>query len=199
MWLTLFFVGLIRLLLGATPRFSAELSPARQYIFFANHTSHIDTLALWSALPLDVRAKARPVAALDYWGKSAVRRYVALDGLNCVLIDRNKENSDANPLDPLMAALAQGDSLIIFPEGTRQTQALPGPFKSGLFHLAEAFPDVDLVPVYLENLHRSMPKGSFFPVPVTCAVSFGPVLPRIAGEDKADFLERARRAITELA
>lgn len=199
MILTLFFVALIRLLLGASPHFAAPLSASRQYIFYANHTSHIDTLALWSALPLDVRARTRPVAALDYWGQSALRRYVALNGLNCVLIDRHKDNADANPLDPVMAALAQGDSLILFPEGTRQAQALPGPFKSGLFHLAEAFPNVELVPVYLENLHRSMPKGSFFPVPVTCTVRFGEVLPRVVGEDKTEFLERARRAITELA
>lgn len=199
MWISFLLIGLVRLLLGAAPRFVAPLPAGRQCIYFANHTSHIDTLALWSALPPELRAKARPVAARDYWGASAFRRYVALNGLNAVLIDRSHEQAGQNPLAPLQAALQQGDSLIIFPEGTRQAQALPGPFKSGLFHLAQAFPDVALVPVYLENLHRSMPKGSFFPVPVICTVRFGQALERLAGESKVEFLERARRAVTELA
>ena len=100
---------------------------------------------------------------------------------------------------PLYDVLDAGQSIIIFPEGTRQPQPLPGPFKSGLYHLAQRFPDVELIPVYLDNLHRSLPKGTFFPVPLICAVRFGAPLPRIAGEDKPAFLERARNAVIELA
>ena len=86
-----------------------------------------------------------------------------------------------------------------FPEGTRGPEQLAAPFKSGLYHLAQRFPDVELIPVYLDNLHRSMPKGTFFPVPLICTVRFGAPLPRIADEDKSDFLERARNTIIELA
>ena len=116
-----------------------------------------------------------------------------------MFIDRSADKRDGDPLLPLAQALERGESLIIFPEGTRRAQALPSPFKSGLFHLAARFPGVELVPVYLDNLYRSMPKGSLLPVPLTCSVRFGAPLQRRADEAKDAFLERARQAIVELA
>ena len=85
-----------------------------------------------------------------------------LQALNAVLIDRKRADPDADPLRPLYDVLEAGQSIIIFPEGTRGPERLPAPFKSGLYHLAQRFPDVELIPVYLDNLHRSMPKGTFF-------------------------------------
>lgn len=195
MWLSSLLIGTVRLLVGATPRWVGSTPTNTQRIYFANHSSHIDTIALWSALPPYLRTKTRPVAAADYWGTGRVKRYVALKGLNAVLINRTRTEPCANPLSPLFEALDQGDSLIIFPEGTRQPQPLPGAFKSGLFHLAESYPQVELVPVYLENLHRCMPKGTFFPVPIICTVRFGAALEHIANEDKQSFLNRARDAV----
>lgn len=124
-----------------------------------------------------------------------MKRYIVLRGLSAVLIDRSRADPDADPLEPLYKVLDQGDSLIIFPEGTRQYEPLPGRFKSGLFHLAERYPEVELIPVYLENLNRSMPKGTFMPVPIACTVRFGAPLQRIANEDKHAFLDRARDAV----
>ena len=192
-------VGLMRLLVGAYPRWlGCDPGPA-QRIYFANHTSHIDTLAIWSALPPQLRATTRPVAAKDYWDKGVLRRYIANQGLHVVLIERAKEGRQGDPLQPLTDALEQGESLIIFPEGTRGTAALPAAFKSGLYHLAQRFPAVELVPVYLENLHRSMPKGTIMPVPLICTVRFGTPVARIAGESKEAFLTRARDAVVVLA
>jgi len=199
MWLSYLLIGSVRALLGATPRWVGSRPEPTQRIYFANHTSHIDTVALWSALPPNLRAKSRPAAAADYWGSSALKRYIALKGLNAVLIDRKRSDPHADPLRPLYEALERGESIIIFPEGTRRAQPLPGPFKSGLYHLAQRFPDVELIPVYLENLHRSMPKGTFFPVPLICAVRFGAPLWRLAGEEKSAFLERARDAVIGLS
>jgi 1-acyl-sn-glycerol-3-phosphate acyltransferase len=199
MWLSYLLIGSVRALLGAAPRWVGAPPGPGQRIYFANHTSHIDTIALWSALPADLRATTRPVAAADYWGASALKRYIALKGLNAVLIDRNRTDPDADPLQPLYDALERGESIIIFPEGTRKAQALPGPFKSGLYHLAERFPEAALIPVYLENLHRSMPKGTFVPVPLICTVRFGAPLPRFDHEDKSAFLERARNAVIGLS
>ncbi len=195
MWLSNLLIGIVRLLVGATPRWTGSTPTNTQRIYFANHSSHIDTVALWSALPHELRTRTRPVAAADYWGTSRLKRYVALKGLNAVLINRNRTETGANPLSPLFEALDQGDSLILFPEGTRQQQPMPGAFKSGLFHLAERYPHVELVPVYLENLNRCMPKGTFFPVPIICTVRFGTPLARIADEDKPSFLTRARDAV----
>ncbi len=199
MWLTQLLMAMVRLLVGANPRWLGSRPNEAQRIYFANHSSHIDTVALWSALPPKLRSKTRPVAAADYWQHGRIRRLIAIQGLNVVFVERKNREAGKNPLDPLKDALALGDSLIIFPEGTRHAQALPEPFKAGLFHLALAFPDVELIPVYLDNLHRSLPKGSFFPVPLLCTVRFGPILPRIEDEAKDDFLIRARQAMVDLA
>jgi 1-acyl-sn-glycerol-3-phosphate acyltransferase len=192
-------VALVRLLVGAYPRWMGCGPTSAQRIYFANHTSHIDTLAIWAALPPELRRRTRPVAARDYWGKPGLRSYIATRTLNAVLIDRQRGESSGDPLAPLGEALETGDSLIIFPEGTRGAEALPGPFKSGLFHLGLRAPAVELVPVYLDNLHRAMPKGVSLPVPFTCTVRFGTPLARLADEEKSAFLDRARAAVVALA
>ncbi len=191
-------VWLVRLLVGAYPRWMGSAPTASQRIYFANHTSHMDTVVLWAALPSALRANTRPVAAKDYWDRPGIRGAIARDELNVVMIDRSRDDPDADPLQPLRDALEHGFSLIIFPEGTRSAQPFPNPFKSGLYHLATEFPGVELIPVYIENLHRSMPKGAVIPVPAICTVRFGAPLERIAGEDKAEFLERARNAVIAL-
>lgn len=191
-------VGIVKLLVGAFPRWSGCAPQPTQRIYFANHTSHIDTLALWSALPIRLRYCTHAVAARDYWGRG-LRRYIATKALRAVLIDRARENADANPLEPLIDVLRRGESLIIFPEGTRHRSATPGPFKSGLYHLAVQFPQVELIPVYLENLHRSMPKGALLPVPITCTVRFGAPMQLLAGEAKEVFLARARDEVIRLS
>jgi 1-acyl-sn-glycerol-3-phosphate acyltransferase len=192
-------MSLVWILVGGSARWKGCEPARRQRVYFANHCSHIDTIALWSALPPELRKTTRPVAAKDYWGATALRKYIAVKVLNVVLIDRQKEISGANPLAPIEDALQKGDSIIIFPEGTRSEQRLPGPFKSGLFRLALKFPDVEFVPVYLENLHRSMPKGTYLPIPITCTVWFGFPITLEQGEDKDEFLARARQAIVDLS
>jgi 1-acyl-sn-glycerol-3-phosphate acyltransferase len=145
-----------------------------------------------------LRYTTHPVAARDYWG-SGIKKYIATKALRAVLIDRAREDRQENPLAPLIDMLGRGESLIIFPEGTRGRESLPGPFKSGLFHLAKQFPNVELVPVYLENLHRSMPKGAMLPIPMTCTVRIGCPLGLGADEDKTEFLQRARAEVIKLA
>ena len=169
-----------------------------QRIYFANHSSHMDAIVIWSSLPAELRAKTRPVAAKDYWEKGALRRRIAIKELKVVLIDRH-HTAHANPLDPLIQALHEGSSLIIFPEGTRRPQPLPSPFKSGLWRLMREFPDVELIPVYIENLHLSMPKGTLIPIPTICSVRFGAPLPHSPDDSKEDFLNRARNAVIQLA
>ena len=190
-------IGLVRLLVGAHARWVGAAPDESQSIYFTNHTSHLDTLALWVALPAEIREKARPVAAKDYWGKGVIKRFIALKVLSAVLIDR-EVSRQSDPLAPLLAALAAKDSLIIFPEGTRRAQAEPSDFKGGLYHLAEAFPQVKLIPVYLDTLHRSMPKGVILPVPLICTVRFGAAIKLHENEHKKAFLARARDAVLAL-
>ena len=191
-------VWLTRLLVGAYPHWQGCAPSARQRIYFANHTSHLDTIVIWASLPPSLRRTVRPVAARDYWEKGVLRRRIALEELNVVLVDRRR-TEHANPLDPLREALREGSSLIIFPEGTRRPQPLPSPFKSGLWRLMREFPEIELIPVYIENLHRAMPKGVLIPVPTVCSVRFGAPLPHTPEDLKEDFLERARNAIVELS
>lgn len=191
-------VGFTRVLIGARAEWRAP-PPAGQCLYFANHSSHLDTLAIWSALTPTMRSRTRPVAARDYWDKPGLRGYVAGKILRAVLIDRNREERDADPLVPVIAALGQGDSLILFPEGTRTAERLPQRFRGGLFRLAEAFPELNLVPAYLDTLHRSMPKGAHIPLPLYCTVRFGQALPRIGNEAREDFLVRARESVVALA
>jgi len=198
MWISNALIAVLRFLIGVTARWESPPDLSRQRIYFANHTSHMDTLAIIAALPPEARVNVKPVAAADYWGKNAFLRYVSQKGLNAVLIERNP-TAGQNVLEPIFDMVRAGHSIIIFPEGTRSNQPLPAAFKSGLFRLAESFPEVDLVPIYLENLHRSMPKGKHVPLPIICTIRIGNPLPRIASEDKQAFLERARDAIVRLS
>ena len=188
----------VRVLVGARAQWIGCKPEKTARIYYANHTSHMDTVALWCALPSALRARTRAVAAADYW-HGGFRGWLAKRGFNALLIDRSPGNRDRDPLAPLAEALQRGESLIIFPEGTRRAEALPGPFKSGLFHLAASVPAVELVPVYLDNLYRSMPKGTLLPVPLMCTVRIGAPLVRDAAETKSDFLARARQAVVDLA
>lgn len=187
----------IKLLFGAYPSWPATLQGGRQRIYFANHTSNADTVVLLAALPREWRANLRPVAAKDYWGKGRVRQYVALTILKAVLIDRKREET-RDPLVPLRAALDQGDSLVLFPEGQRNPGEEPAAFKPGLYKLAKEYPGVELVPVYLTNLHRIMPKGKFLPLPLLSHVKVGDPLQLGEGESKDAFLCRARNAVLTL-
>jgi 1-acyl-sn-glycerol-3-phosphate acyltransferase len=190
-------VGLARLLAGGNVRRIDFTPDERQRIYFANHTSHLDFVLVWAALPKRLRFLTRPVAARDYW-ESGVKRYLALNVFNAVLVDRVRTEGSANPLDVLLDGLGDEHSLIIFPEGTRGDGATLNEFKSGLYRLGKARPDVELVPVYIDNLNRVLPKGEFAPVPMLASVSFGAPMRVGESEDKTEFLERARNAILEL-
>lgn len=191
----------VRLLAGASVRWvGCRPDALRQRIFFANHTSHLDAVVLWAALRPAVRARTYPVAARDYWDADPVRRFLAHRVLHAVLIDRHRVSAHGhNPLQPLLDALADGrGSLILFPEGTRGRGPEAGPFKGGLFHLAKHCPDVELIPTFLENLNRILPKGELLPVPLLGGLSFGAPVRIEVGETKADFLTRARAAVNGL-
>lgn len=175
---------------------------ARPRVYYANHSSHGDFVLIWASLPPALRRQTRPVAGADYWLKGGIRQYIATRVFRGVLIDRNPKLHQANPVAQMGEALAQGDSLILFPEGTRHQGNEVLPFKSGLFHLARAYPEVELIPVWIENIGRVMPKGTYIPVPLLCTLTFGPPLPPPAlaeGETREAFLTRARTALVTLA
>jgi 1-acyl-sn-glycerol-3-phosphate acyltransferase len=186
-----------RLITGAQGHWHGVPPKAEQRIYFANHQSHFDWVLIWAALPRDLRNTTRPIAARDYWTASKLKHWITREIFNAVYVSRQRTD-DEDPLEPLMEALRHGDSLVIFPEGTRGNQADPARFKAGLFHLAEAFPEVQLIPAWIDNVQRVMPKGEVVPVPILCSVTFGKPLTLLPGEDKHVFLERARHAVMAL-
>jgi 1-acyl-sn-glycerol-3-phosphate acyltransferase len=170
--MSLFLLGLVRLLTGAQARWYGCPPKAEQRIYFANHQSHADLVLMWAALPQELRSITRPIAARDYWTTSKLKRFITTEVFNAVYVEREKKG-DVDPLQPLIDALDSGDSLILFPEGTRGFAEDPQAFKSGLFNLAQRFPAVVLVPAWIHNVQRVMPKGEVVPVPVLCSVTFG--------------------------
>ncbi|MCG7392351.1 1-acyl-sn-glycerol-3-phosphate acyltransferase [Microvirga sp. ACRRW] len=192
-------IGLTRFLVGGHARWIGTRPDEKQRIYFANHGSHIDTLLLWSALPKTLRATTHPAAAADYWGQGTIKRLIAQKGLNAVLINRSGSSAPGEALEPLRKVLSEGHSLILFPEGTRSANRLPGPFKSGLYRLAKEFPNAELIPVYLDNPARAMPKGAMLPLPIICSAHFGAPLAPIENEEKEQFLQRAQAAVSALA
>ncbi len=216
-------LGFIRLLTGAQARWYGCPPKAEQRIYFANHQSHADLVLIWAALPHELRSITRPIAAKDYWTQSRFKRWITTEVFNAVYVDRmgskaaapaeaqsepppstplaersEPEAPAADPLEPLVAALQSGDSIIIFPEGTRGHADEPQPFKSGLYTLACRFPDVVLVPAWINNVQRVMPKGEVVPVPILCSVTFGAPIRVEPGEERRPFLDRARLAVMAL-
>jgi 1-acyl-sn-glycerol-3-phosphate acyltransferase len=188
---------IVRLGAGVTVRWIGGRPQQGQRIYFANHSSHLDTLLLWGSLPAEERRRTRPVAAADYWEAGRLRR--ALAGcFNPVLIDRHRIPGRPDPVEVMLSALAEPSSLIIFPEGTRAAHGEVGRFRAGLYRLARLRPDLQLVPAYLANVERALPKGAWLPAPLPCSVSFGPALPPADGESCGAFLTRARAAVLDL-
>ena len=206
-----FLAGLARLVAGSSVYWTEE--PTTQpRIYVANHSSHLDFIVLWAVLPPEVRARTRPVAAADYW-RSGIRRWLADNIFHAVLIDRGAAKAAPPPGDPadssdapghtpaiaqMLAALDQGGSLILFPEGTRGRDGELAPFRSGLYGVCAARPTIPVVPVYMANLNRILPKGTKLPVPLLSRVTMGPPLLLQPGELRKAFLTRARAAVAQL-
>jgi 1-acyl-sn-glycerol-3-phosphate acyltransferase len=195
-------IATVRLALGAQPRGPAQ--PGEQgcarssepRIYIANHSSHLDTLLLFSTFPAPLRRRTRPVAAAEYWTAGPIRRYLIRSIFRGVLVGR--EGSHLNPLEPAASALRRGDSLIFFPEGTRGPGRILRPLKPGLFHLARWFPKIDIVPAWIDNSYRILPKGSAIPLPMPCSITFGPPLRLKKGQRQADFLAEVRETMEAL-
>lgn len=195
--MSLFLLGLIRVLTGSQARWHGCPPKAEQRIYFANHQSHADLVMIWAALPKELRSVTRAIAARDYWTKTPFKEWLTTAVFNVIYVARDR-SAEEDPLEPLFEALTNGDSIILFPEGTRGFAELPQPFKAGLYNLALKFPHVVLVPAWINNVQHVLPKGEVVPVPVLCSVTFGAPMALESGEDRRVFLDRARDAVIAL-
>ncbi|RCW81471.1 lysophospholipid acyltransferase family protein [Phyllobacterium bourgognense] len=191
--------GVARAITGVRPIWQGCAPSKRQRIYYANHASHGDFILLSTCLLPEERERTRAVAGADYWRKNRIRHLLARDLLNTVLVERNWVEREQDPMVIMLDALKDGHSLIIFPEGTRNMTDDPLlRFRSGLYNLAFARPDVELIPCWIENMSRVLPKGALLPVPLLCRVIFGAPVELTPAEDRHAFLDRARQALLEL-
>ena len=192
-------IGLARIVSGATVLwYESQPDDSCQRIYFANHTSHLDALVIWAALPPAIRKTTRMVAAQDYWDAGPVRRYISRSLLNAVLIDRENVSIKNSPIKIMSEEMKDIYSLIMFPEGGRSQDGTLGEFKSGLYYLCKRRPDLELIPIYLNNMNGILPRGKRLPVPMLSRVIFGPPMWLEMDERKEPFLERARNAVLKL-
>ena len=191
-------VLLARFLSGSTVRWIDSQPDTCQRIYFANHTSHLDAIVIWSALPQAVRLLTRPVAAKDYWTSGPTRRFLSTRMFNAILIDRKEIKVHRSPVQSILREIGETYSLIVFPEGSRGDTDEVREFKSGLYYLCKKRPDLEMIPVHVDNMNRILPRGEVLPVPLLSRITFGPPIWLEAGESKTDFLQRAREAVLKL-
>jgi 1-acyl-sn-glycerol-3-phosphate acyltransferase len=175
-----------------------HLPQADPFILVANHSSHLDTAALLSLFPGSRLRYIRPVAAADYFERNPVIGWLTRTFFNTLPIVRINITPENDPRRRMLDALAAGHSLVLFPSGTRDTGEGGGRFRGGVAHLVQHMPVVPVVPVYLENMGRSLPKGEFVPVPFFCGIRIGaPLLLSGSQEEILATLEARVRALAE--
>ena len=193
-----FLILLAKFLSGVTVRWFDCQPDTCQRVYFANHTSHLDPIVIWSSLPPQVREVTRMVAAKDYWAGGPIRRFISRQVFNTMLIDRQNISIHRTPVVVMAEEMGDRFSIIIFPEGGRNNGEELLAFKSGMYHLAKKRPDLEFIPVYLDNMNRILPRGNVLPVPMLSRIVFGPPIWIETGEKKDAFLARAREAVLRL-
>lgn len=184
------------LFIGLRVRGRQHLAAPGPFVLVANHSSHLDTVSLLYLFPLTRLHRIRPVAAADYFERTALRSWFSRTFFNILPIARLKAERTVHPIDAMLEALRAGDSLILFPEGTRQLDGAMGPFKPGVAHLLEAMPGLPIVPALLVNMGRSLPKGEFLPVPFLCEIRIGePMSPTGTRDEVMQQIEDAVRHV----
>jgi 1-acyl-sn-glycerol-3-phosphate acyltransferase len=191
--------GFVRFFTGVQVRWFGTEPKAVQRIYFANHTSHFDCLVLLAVLPHKIRNLVRPAGAADYWTATPIRNWFSKNVVHVIPIERSKLTKTNHPIKQLLTALDEGSSLIIFPEGGRNSKVELQEFKCGLYHLSKKRPDVELVPTYIENANRILPKGEFIPIPMLCSITFGEPIRLLPNEGREEFLLRAKQAVERCA
>jgi 1-acyl-sn-glycerol-3-phosphate acyltransferase len=185
------------LFIGLRVRGREHLAKTAPFILIANHSSHLDTISLLSLFPLGRLRCIRPVAAADYFERNAFVAVMTKTLFNILPIARKNITTENNPLRRMREAIEAGDSIIIFPEGTRGSGSEIGEFRSGVAHLIEKVPTVPVVPAYLVNMGRSLPKGEFIPVPFFCEIRIGE--PRVMEGSRQEITKALELAVRGLA
>jgi 1-acyl-sn-glycerol-3-phosphate acyltransferase len=182
--------------IGLRVRGREHLELPDPFVLVANHSSHLDTLSLLSLFPLGRLTRLRPCAAADYFGRNRVLLGLSRTFFNILPIARVNIRPEDHPIHRMREAIERGESLLVFPEGTRGSRHEIGDLKPGIAHLAEVLPGLTFVPAWLENMGRALPKGEWLPVPFFCEVRLG--APRRLHGTREEMLETLRRELESL-
>ncbi len=181
---------ILRLFFGFVVRNKIE---ERQCIVIANHNTHLDIFALFCLFPLSKVGQTRAVAARDYFGEGVLGK-IACYLFNAVLMERGRKGGSEHPLEPISRALRSGNSVIIFPEGTRGSPGVMEHFKSGIGELVIEFPELPIYPVSLLGIEKALPRGQFVMVPFSIEARS---TPRVLGKELVEkYGEHGRKEIS---
>ncbi|WP_326499666.1 lysophospholipid acyltransferase family protein [Methylomicrobium sp. Wu6] len=187
---------LVLIVLGINAR-NRHLLPAQgPAILVANHNSHLDTLALMSLFPLHLANKIRPVAAADYFLRNRLLKWITLNAIGIIPLERHASNKTSQLLKPLVEALRRGDILILFPEGSRGEPEMLGKLKNGIAHLISQCPETPVVPIFFHGLGKALPKGEIILVPFIVDAFVGEAL--YWEENRQAFMEKLAKSMTKL-
>ncbi len=166
---------LLKLIVGVKFDNSKFLEKESQFIILANHNSHLDTITLLASIPSSILPKVKPVAAGDYFGKTKLGKWFSSYFINALLIDRKVSKTDPNeaPISKMLSELDKGNSLILFPEGTRGKPEELQPFKRGIGIILSKKPEIPYIPAFLSGMGKNLPKGNTIIVPFNSSIRFG--------------------------
>jgi 1-acyl-sn-glycerol-3-phosphate acyltransferase len=199
LWFTCIVRPVVLFAMGVTIRNREGLVKASPAIIVANHNSHLDALMLASLFPLSMLQKIRPVAAADYFLRNRFLAWFSLNIIGIVPIRRRRADNGQDPLAGCAEALERSHILLLFPEGSRGEPETPAPFKTGVARLAERFPTVPVVPVFMQGLGKALPRGEWLLVPVICDVVVGDPLYGGESASRPEFMAALEGRLQNLA
>jgi 1-acyl-sn-glycerol-3-phosphate acyltransferase len=194
---SIFWKNFLKIFIGLKYVNEKTLKNKKQFILIANHNSHMDTMAIMSAIPSRYIHKVHPIAARDFFGGSLFKKILMRYLVNATLIQRDREDPENDPIDSMDKMLKKSRSLILFPEGSRGVPGVMTKFKKGLGYLIQRNPEINVIPVYLDNVYKTLPRGKNLILPYNCSIKFGDPI-QFKSMEMEDILLSSEKAMQNL-